>query len=116
MLTAQNKALTEVPAGPLGNRSGVVTVVGLVNTVLWEPSMGRPITHAPGGVHTFRKKEGKRDPGTLNQESKKGGRKEASLDWTKEGITGEPLKTNQSWHTYTPLLRMTYVQECLQME
>ena len=62
LLTDAKKALPEIPSGPLGKRADFVRVVGLVNSVPWQTSMGIQSTHTPGGVKIFRKKAGKGEP------------------------------------------------------
>ena len=54
-------ALTEIPPGTQSKRFAFVAEVGLVKTVSWKSSMGKPLKHAPRGVNKFRKKEGKRE-------------------------------------------------------
>lgn len=69
ILTDPEKALCEIPSGPLGKRSGFVAVLNLVNTVPRQTLMGRQRMHAPGGVNTLRKNEGERKLGKKKQKT-----------------------------------------------
>ena len=78
------EALAEIPPGTLGPRDVFVAAVGVEHTAASKTSMGRPLTHASGGVHTLRKREREKE----EKQNKIKASKQAGQNFLYEGIPG----------------------------